>query len=91
MASPAQVANDMAARANFWWGRDKKVAAACRDAARVIRGYLGGPPPDGPTVSELLARIYDVDALGSVDTVHSLSRAANTIRDLRKEIVHATR
>lgn len=91
MASPAQVANDMEIRAKFWWGRDKKVAAACRDAARVIRGYLGSPPPDGRTVTELLARIYDVDALGSVDTVHALGRAANTIRDLRKETVHAAR
>lgn len=91
MASPAQVANDMEVRAAFWRGRDAAMAATCRDAARVIRGYLAGDPPEGRAVREVLARICGADALGGVETAHALGRAATTIRDLRKEACHGVR
>lgn len=93
MASPAQVANDMDTRATFLAKRDTEVATACRDAARVIRGYLDGQPPDGRTVAEVLTRLYGADEFWIVretaDTRFAIARAAATIRDLRKETSHA--
>jgi len=47
MASPAQVANDLSARAKFWQGRDDQVERACRWGAAMIRDWLAGIAP-GP-------------------------------------------
>lgn len=89
MASPAQVANDMEARARFWRGRDKRIADACTLAARVIRAFLDGPHPDGRTVTGVLTRLYGLDdaclARENADLSVSLSRAASTLRALRQE------
>lgn len=89
MASPAQIANDMQARAKFWDGRDKRLSAACRDAARVIRAYLFGPQPDGRTVRWLLTRLYSIDGefygLGWADLRFALQRARDAIIELRGE------
>ena len=90
MASPAQIANDMEARARFWSKRDKDVAFACRDAARVIRGYVFGPAPDGRTVTGVLTRLHRLlyerfRALGSADQEMALQRAADAIAELRNE------
>ena len=85
MATPAQVANDMVARAAFWRGRDKAIEGMCFDAARVIRLYLIGTVPDGRTVTGVLTRIYGLDRPGAPDIVAALNRAAATITQLRKE------
>lgn len=84
MASPAQIANDLAARAAFLHGRDRAAEALCRDAARVIRAYLSGPPPDGRTVAGVLGRLYGTNR-GGADHLASLARAAAAIRTLRAE------
>jgi hypothetical protein len=49
MATPAQIANDMAAHAAFWAKRDVDIERLCRDLARVIRAYLAGEAVDGRT------------------------------------------
>jgi len=84
MATPAQIANDMAFRAPFWRGRDKAIEGMCADAARVIRTYLAGGRPDGRTVSGLLTRLYGAGKQDT-DIAHALSRAADTIQQLRRE------
>ena len=90
MASPAQIANDMDARARFWSNRDKDVAFACRDAAHVIRAYLFGPVPDGRTVTGVLTRLHRLlderfQGLGAADQKKALHRAVDAINALRKE------
>jgi hypothetical protein len=89
MASPAQIANDMDVRAAFWGTRDRNVAAACRDAGRVIRGYLFGPSPDGRVVHGVLTRLYRIDGEWLVketpDLRAALARAAEAIQSLRRE------
>lgn len=42
MATPAQVANDLEARARWWLGRSDYVYDACKDAAKLIRTALAG-------------------------------------------------
>lgn len=89
MASPAQVANDMEARAAFWAKRSRDVASVCRDAARVIRAYLFGPPPHPQAVRGVLTRLERLDAgfmwLGTGDIKKALSRAYLAIVTLRDE------
>lgn len=90
MASPAQIANDMQARSKFWDGRNRRLSAACRDAAHVIRAYLFGPHPDGRTVQGLLTRLFAIDGeffgLGGADTKYALQRARDAIIELRKQV-----
>lgn len=89
MATPAQIANDMASRARFWDGRDGAVCSACRRSADVIRQFLGPSPPHPRAVTETLALIYRVYGysvvIGMPDHHHALSRAADTIQQLRRE------
>jgi hypothetical protein len=89
MASPAQVANDMEARAKFWCGRNEKVACVCACAARVIRAFLDGPRPDGRSVTGALTRLSNLEGFclvrDSVDLSFSIARAAETILNLRQE------
>lgn len=59
MATPAQIANDMAAHAEFWAKRDKDIAGVCRDAARVIRAFLAGGRVDGRTYYGVQKRLLD--------------------------------
>jgi hypothetical protein len=95
MASPAQVANDMEARAKVWAGHNRDVATAMQAAAWVIRAYLFGPVPDGRTVAGVLTRLYRLDGavcgIGFADIRAALSRAADTIQQLRKEARDAVR
>lgn len=88
MASHGQIANDMAAWASFFAKRDKKIAATCRDAARVIRAYLAGESVDGRTVTGVITRL---DTLGMSHQTHrhfglpqSAERAAGCLRELRR-------
>ena len=59
MATPAQIANDMAAHAQYWAKRDKNIERACRDAARVIRALLAGEQVDGRTYYGVQKRLMD--------------------------------
>jgi hypothetical protein len=57
--TPAQVANDLAAQAQFWAKRDRDIALLCADAARVIRAYQAGEKVDGRTRARLYGRLLD--------------------------------
>lgn len=86
MATPAQVANDMAARATFWRGRDADVHRACAQAASEIRSLVAGREVDGRTVSGLCARLaglqgrYLHDGTG---LAAAMERARFTLRGLK--------
>lgn len=85
MASPAQVANDMAAQATFWEKRDKRIGAACRDAARVIRDYLADKQVDGRTYGGLHRRLLDLSQnrrYASFGIADNLDRALRTLQVL---------
>ena len=60
-ATPAQVANDLEAQANYWLGRDKEVSRTCYNAARVIRQRLGGERVDGRTWGGLHRRLLNLE------------------------------
>ena len=47
MATPAEIANDMAAHADYWYRRDKKTYALCRDACSLIRSMIDREEVDG--------------------------------------------
>lgn len=86
MASPAEIANDLAAQAAFWDRRDRDVAAVCRDAARLIRAMLAGQPVDGRTYAGVQARLLSNGARygRSHETIgRSLSRASASLTELR--------
>lgn len=95
MASPAQVANDLAARAAFWRGRDRDISDACTIGARVIRAYLTGPHPAGHTTASALTRLCLINDVPTVressDLRAAITRARTTIRALRNEAIHAAR
>lgn len=57
MATPAQIANDMAAQAAYWHRRDDATSDACRDCAFVIRKFLSGQLVDGRTFHGLQSRL----------------------------------
>jgi hypothetical protein len=61
MATPAQVANDMVAQADFWHRRDKDIERCCRDAARLIRDLIAKKPVDGRTLYGLHRRLVDLE------------------------------
>lgn len=86
MATPAQVANDMAAQAAYWTGRDREVARTCLDAARVIRELLATKPVDGRTLHGLNRRLLTLEGNANAsqnDRLYaSLSRARAVIGEL---------
>ena len=57
MATPAQVANDLAAQADYFAKRDHDIAQLCRDSARVIRAMIAGQPVDGRTLRGVMTRL----------------------------------
>jgi hypothetical protein len=59
MANPAQIANDMAAHAAYWAGRDRDIERACRDAARMIRALMAGERVDERTYWGLPMRLLN--------------------------------
>ena len=59
-ATPAQIANDMAAHGAYWEKRDSKISRTCRQAAAVIRLLLNGEHLDGRTWAGLHRRLLDL-------------------------------
>ncbi len=87
-ATPAQVANDLAAQAKYWDRRDDAVSRACRDCARVIRSLLAGNPVDGCTYHGLYGRLLNLEITwrGRNDALeNSLTRGRLTLEALRRE------
>lgn len=87
MASPAEIANDMAARVHFWRGRDKDIADTCLRAASVIRDYLAGEHVDGRRVTGVIIRLDKLAQLPSTRDITGIApsagRAATCLRDFR--------
>lgn len=89
-ATPAEVANDLAAQATYFAKRDDDIARLCRDAARLIRGLTGGQQADGlafgPIYRDVLTRLqtYNGRPRPSVESQidKSLYRAQVTLTDL---------
>ncbi|KJS43546.1 MAG: hypothetical protein VR71_10135 [Roseovarius sp. BRH_c41] len=87
MATPAQIANDMAAHAKYWAGRDCNIERVCRDAAWVIRSMLEGPKVDGRTYGGVHRRLLRLE-MGPgwrVKGYPDLVRARLCIERLRRE------
>lgn len=84
MASPAEIANDMAAQAAYWVRRDKKVGRACLDAARVIRAFLSGEQVDGRTYYGLHGRLLDLEMRPS-RIIPNFTRARLALEALHRE------
>lgn len=59
MASPAQIANDLAAQAAFFRQRDDDVARTCRDAATLIRKMVAAEAVDGRTFNGIHERLLN--------------------------------
>jgi hypothetical protein len=57
MATPAQVANDLAVQADYFARRDDEIARLCRDSARLIRAMIAGQPVDGRTLRGVMTRL----------------------------------
>jgi hypothetical protein len=88
MASPAQIANDMSAHADYWAKRDRDIERVCRDAARVIRALLAGDHVDGRTYGGLHMRLLDRERRQPdwhVKGYPDLARARNCMERLRRE------
>ncbi|MBN7785148.1 hypothetical protein JYP51_09470 [Ponticoccus gilvus] len=85
MATPAQVANDMAAHAAYWEKRDRRIERLCRDAARVIRLYLSGERVDRRTWAGLHMRLLSCARdESSVKGYPDFTRARLTLEALRQ-------
>ena len=86
MATPAQVANDMAAQADYWRGRDGEIEKVCRDAARVIRALVDKSTVDERTLyglqKSLVALTVRALQRGYPQVHLSLTRARLTLEEL---------
>lgn len=85
-ASPAQVANDMAAQAKYWSGRDMNIELACEAAHRVIRAFVEGKQPHGNAIRAALDRLQrhlSYSQLADQPVWKSMARAEATIRHFR--------
>ena len=86
MATPAEIANDMAAHATYWQKRDRKTFEACKDASRVIRMFLSGQHVDGRTYGGLHRRLLDLtsrSSAGRVAGAPNFDRAFQILQQLR--------
>jgi hypothetical protein len=57
MATPAQVANDLAVQADYFARRDDEIARLCRDSARLIRAMIAGQAVDERTYARVTFRL----------------------------------
>ena len=90
MASPGEIANDMAAHAAYWYGRDRDIGRACRDAAGTLHGLMAGERVDGRTYADLQGRLLNLADAGAAEDWHikgypDFDRAAACIERLYRE------
>ena len=89
-ATPAEVANDLAAQAKFFVKRDDEIARLCQDCARLIRASVAGEVIDLRALGECLDRLIDRQAWipperGKASQIdRSLHRALLTLEKLRE-------
>jgi hypothetical protein len=86
MATPAQVANDLAAQAAWWGGRDEDLARTCRDTCRLIRALDAGEHVQGRSYQGVHARLaqmvhrYSIGPQHDSQIARSLRRACATLQ-----------
>lgn len=90
MASPAQVANDMAVRADYWRGRSADLRKACIDAEAMIRRLLKGEPVSDRAYRGLEQRLRRLEGgiagWGNQTRIReALARARTTLETLLQE------
>jgi hypothetical protein len=87
MATPAQVANDLAVQADYFAKRDDEIARLCRDSARLIRAMIAGQAVDERTYARVTFRLqgysYWPRAALPSQIDKSLERALVTLQALR--------
>ncbi len=93
-ASPAQVANDLAAQGQYWQRRDGDVGRACFDGAQLIRCLLEGSHADGFAASELRQRLDSLWRRFEKQNIYnnpsnSLHRGVTTIDELQRARVQS--
>ena len=82
MATPAQVANDLAAQAAWWGGRDEDLARTCR----LIRALDAGEHVQGRSYQGVQARLinlvhrYNIGPQNDSQIARSLRRACATLQ-----------
>ena len=77
MATPAQIANDMAAQATYWHGRDRRLGVA-----------VAGERVDGRTWGGLHRRLLNLENHTFCRSHHidqNLTRARLALEDLRRQ------
>ena len=62
MATPAQVANDLAVQADYFARRDDEIARLCRDSGRLIRAMMAGQAVDERTYARVTFRLQGYNA-----------------------------
>jgi hypothetical protein len=87
-ATPAQVANDLAAQAEYFRRRDDETSRACRDCARAIRALEAGEPLQDHVYGQLRGRVlnawYSYRAQPDTQIENSLHRGLATLTTLRQ-------
>lgn len=90
-ATPAEVANDLAAQARFFVKCDDGLARLCKDGARLIRAMLAKERLDSRIYSDVVSRLATYIALHGgmpereTQITKSLRRAIETLQTLRAE------
>ena len=88
MATPAEIANDMAAHAAYWQGRDRKVEGLCRDTNTLIRSMLDGEQIDGRLYHGVWRRLLDGERKYYATRVQAwpdFGRARSCIETIKRE------
>lgn len=83
-ATPAQVANDLAAQTRYYDRRDDDLARACRDCARLIRAFIAGEKVDGRTYTGVHTRMLTMNGryVGDTPISKSVNRGLTTLQTL---------
>lgn len=88
-ATPAEVANDLAAQARFFVKRDDDIAKLCRDSARLIRSILVFELVDEQSFADVVTRLEKYGrtpprgVFGASQIAKLLRRALETLQTLR--------
>jgi len=90
-ATPAEVANDLAAQARFFVKRNDDIAKLCRDAELLIRAWVAGEVVDDLELSQCMAKLIHLEVWKepepgkSSQIYRSLHRALRMLEKLRAE------
>jgi hypothetical protein len=90
-ATPAQVANDLDAQANYFGRRDEAIATACRDCARIIRAFIAAEQVAAQAYGDLRRHMLDLEIKFRNQTHSqigkSICRGRQTLETMSAELV----